>query len=373
MSEAWNTAPPNRASAPSEDRYYRVESHFIQGRTARMEFTLDPAADDSICKSIAAGRFPESTRPAIDCLLATLPKGGRVLDLGTHVGSFTLAAGALGYQVVGVEASERNAQCLQTSIERNQLTQVRLIHAAVGDHQGKIRFSQGGPYGQVELTSSGSGSLEVPLLRMDDLMAELGWDNVDFIKMDIEGSEVAGLRGMSRLLSSERAPTLFVESNGFTLERFGESPSSLKHALAMHGYQCYLVEGQRLCPAPPEDFQAIACVDYLASKHSIPSVEGYRIDPALTVREQTVRIAHSAHSIHQPERVYIARALNEASIEVRRSPRVHRAVARLRRDECAEVRNCANSIELPPARRDWNDLARSGVAWLKARRQSTHE
>jgi len=373
MSEAWNTAPSNRASTPSEARYHRVESRFIQGRTTRMEFALDPAADDSICKSIAAGQFPESTRPAIDCLLATFPKGGRVLDLGAHVGSFTLAAGALGYQVVGVEASERNAHCLQTSIERNQLTQVRLIHAAVGDHNGRIRFSQGGPYGQVDLDSSGPGSLEVALLRVDELVAELGWDQVDFIKMDIEGSEVAGLRGMSRLLSSERAPTLFVESNGFTLERFGESPSSLKHALAAHGYRCYLIESQRLCPAPPEDFQAIACVDYLASKHPIPSVEGYRLDPALTVREQSVRIAHSAHSIHPPERLFIARVLNEAPIEVRQSPRVHRSVARLQRDECAEVRACANSIELPPARRDWNDLVRSGVAWLKAPRRSTRE
>src|SRR4051812_7617399 len=78
---------------------------------ARVEFAAvtDEAATDSISLDLAEGRFPASTRPAVEYLQAMTPRGGRVLDLGTHVGSFTLAAAALGYDVVGIEASPRNA------------------------------------------------------------------------------------------------------------------------------------------------------------------------------------------------------------------------------------------------------------------------
>src|SRR5262245_18639865 len=88
---------------------------------ARVEFAAvtDNAATDSISRDLAAGRFPAPTRPALEYLQSLTPRGGRVLDLGTHVGSFTLAAAALGYEVVGVEASPRNAALLKASLEKN--------------------------------------------------------------------------------------------------------------------------------------------------------------------------------------------------------------------------------------------------------------
>lgn len=63
---------------------------------------IDRRASDPISLELASGRFPESTRAAIEYLQASTPRGGRVLDLGTHVGTFTLAAAAMGYEVVGV-------------------------------------------------------------------------------------------------------------------------------------------------------------------------------------------------------------------------------------------------------------------------------
>jgi FkbM family methyltransferase len=315
--------------------------------------TIDQRADDPISLELAAGRFPESTRAAIEYLQASTPRAGRVLDLGTHVGTFTLAAAAMGYEVIGVEASPENASLLRASLERNGFDRVQLVNAAVSDRPGTLEFSQGGPYGHVGVREAGQASVSVPAIRIDDLVAERGWERVDFIKMDIEGSEIAGLQGMARLLSADDAPTIFVESNGHTLDFFNESPDRLKSLLEGYAYQSYLVEPGRLCPVQANDFQPITCVDYLALKRPATTLEGCRIDRPLTFKELVVRIVHSAHSPHVAERRYIARTLAQAAPEIRASKRVHQAVELLRRDSCTEVRDAARAISLEPARSDW--------------------
>src|SRR5262245_45259683 len=102
---------------------------------ARVEFAAvtDRAATDPISRDFVAGRFPAGTRPAVEYLQAMVRPGARVLDLGTHIGSFTLAAAALGYEVVGVEASPRNAALLRASLIKNGFRKARLVHAAVSD------------------------------------------------------------------------------------------------------------------------------------------------------------------------------------------------------------------------------------------------
>jgi FkbM family methyltransferase len=314
---------------------------------------IDRRADDPISLELAAGRFPESTRDAIRYLQASTPRGGRVLDLGAHVGTFTLAAAAMGYEVIGVEASPQNAALLGASLERNGFDRVQLVNAAVSDRPGPLEFSQGGPYGHVGVREAGQSSVSVPGIRIDDLVAERGWGRVDFIKMDIEGSEIAGLRGMSRLLSADDAPTILVESNGHTLHFFNASPYQLKLLLEGYGYRNYLLEPGRLCPVRANDFQAITCVDYLALKRPATTLEGCRVDRPLTFKELVVRVVHAAHSAHASERLYIARTLAQAPAEIRASRRVHRAVESLRRDECAEVRAAACAMTLEPARADW--------------------
>jgi FkbM family methyltransferase len=143
---------------------------------------------DELSQWLAKGIFPESYNLMVRLLRALAPEGGRVLDLGAHVGMFALAAAAAGYEVLAVEASPRNAALLRASIERNGFDRLRLVHAAVSDRPGVLEFCQAGPYGHV-LTGASEESVKVPAIDVDRLLAEHGWDRVDFVKMDIEGSE----------------------------------------------------------------------------------------------------------------------------------------------------------------------------------------
>ena len=50
-------------------------------------------------------------------------------------------------------------------------------------------------------TSRAAGSLVVPAVTIDETVEHLGLDRVDFVKMDIEGSERHALKGAHRTLS----------------------------------------------------------------------------------------------------------------------------------------------------------------------------
>jgi hypothetical protein len=55
-----------------------------------------------------------------------------------------------------------------------------------------------------ETSNGGDGDLRVPLTTIDTLAEEFGLNRVDFIKMDIEGAEVAALMGAEGTLAKQR-------------------------------------------------------------------------------------------------------------------------------------------------------------------------
>jgi len=333
-----------------------------------LQFTVafDEDAPDAITSELAAGRLPEVALHAIESLKATTPRGGRVLDLGTHVGTFTLAAAAMGYEVIGVEASPQNAYLLRSSLQRNGFDRVHLVNAAVSDRPGTLEFSQAGPYGHVVAPGTVGGAVSVPAVRIDDLLAERGWDRVDFIKMDIEGSEIAGLKGMHKLLSDPKAAPILVESNGHTLKFFDHVPKDLKAALAGYGYRNYLVESDRLYPVQTSDFQPGTCVDYLALKRSPAELVGYRVERPLSHDSLVDRLLQSAAAPSVAERGYIARALADAAPELLADPRVQDTLAQLRDDPDPSVRSAAAMVRQVEPQSSWRLRWHRGLAAIRA-------
>lgn len=319
-----------------------------------VEFAIVAGLDgDLISERLARGSYPAEYRNLLNLVQATAPAGGRVLDLGAHIGAFSLGAAASGFEVLAVEASPRNASLLRASIERNRFDRMRLVHAAVGDGTGFLDFCQNGPFGQVANPFTTLPSVRVPCIAVDNLLAEHGWDRVDFIKMDIEGSEVVGLRGMHKLLARADAPPILVESNGHTLNFFGQTPESLKATLEGFGYQNYLVEAGRLRPVGVRDVQPTTVVDLLAVKPAPEPRKTWRIDPPLSFAETAERVALSCRSPNGDERLYIARALAGAGAELRSEPRVARAIEELRADPVEGVRSVAQAVVTDPPRRSF--------------------
>ncbi|MCC9604780.1 FkbM family methyltransferase [Blastopirellula sp. JC732] len=264
---------------------------------------IDPIAD-SIADGMAqpVGLF--------DLLPETVPQGGRVVDLGTHVGTFTLFSAWKGYEVLAIDASPLNCALLRESVRANGFTNVTIIESAASDHETTLRFFENGPFGfVVDEKDTQRTTVQVEAKRVSTILNEIGWDHVDFVKMDIEGSEPAAIAGMQELLQRPNAPAMLVESNGHTLNQFGHSPTSLKKQLNALGYQLYLTQQSKLRPCSVDEPQGNVLVDYLATK-STPQCESWKVTGPLTKSEHLAAILQSLCSANRLEKRWGQNLLN---------------------------------------------------------------
>ncbi|MDQ3896021.1 MAG: FkbM family methyltransferase, partial [Actinomycetota bacterium] len=328
--------PAGRAAPPAGPGEGWVCSPVTLARGLRFSVVTDPAADDSIAWALRAGAVVEEG--LVNLMLDMVRPGDKVVDLGAHVGTFTLSAAAAGAQVLAVEAAPRNVALLRESVTRNCFSGVRVVHAVVSDEPGAVEFLDDGARGRVSGPGDERPTVTVPAVTLTELLAELRWGPVAFVKMDVEGSEIKAIRGMEHLLEQPSAPALLYESNGHTLGLQGATPEALMAELEGLGYTSYLVEQGRLVRARSGELQPQTILDYLAVKRLPRGLTGWRVEPAMTFDERRARlVADAAH--HNPDhRAYVGRALARAGDELRAHPEVRACLEHLAGDAEPAVR-----------------------------------
>lgn len=114
--------------------------------------------------------------------------GDTVVELGAEYGTETLflsrMVGAAG-RVIAVEAHPRTCVGLREMVRLNKLSNVTVVHAAVGDASGVTTITDANPRDN----TVGVGGVEVPALSFTDLLARENVSRVDLLKVNIEGAE----------------------------------------------------------------------------------------------------------------------------------------------------------------------------------------
>lgn len=202
----------------------------------------------------------------VELLRRLLPRPGTVLDLGCHVGTFALAAAALGHRVIAVDASAVHVELVRSSAELNGFEGLVAIHSAISDRPGLVRFDEQGLFGHV--IEDPKAGTEVRAATVLEILSEADCrpESVDLIKMDIEGCELRALQGAADWLSDPSAPPILYESNPRTAAPLGYSTEGLRLALEELGYHSYRPEPDGLFLCPPDEPQPEAWVDLLALK-----------------------------------------------------------------------------------------------------------
>ena len=139
---------------------------------------------------------------------AAIRKGDTVVDCGAHVGLFTKFALKQGAdRVVAIEPHPRNVACLESNLGR-EIAEGRGVVVKAGLWDKKTRLAlyesldeNSGENTFVEELPNSNKVEGLPVLPLDDIVANLKLDQVDFIKMDIEGSERRALRGASKTIA----------------------------------------------------------------------------------------------------------------------------------------------------------------------------
>jgi FkbM family methyltransferase len=136
------------------------------------------------------------------------------------------------------------AAVIQANIDANDFRQVMLIRAAVSDVSGtaNLHRSSKTPHGHTSLSSDPSAWQQVipcDLVRLDDVVPRSLWDRVSLIKLDVEGAELAALRGADALLRYSGAKVI-IEINPGTARRSGYETAEIFDLMSSLGYAGYV-------------------------------------------------------------------------------------------------------------------------------------
>jgi FkbM family methyltransferase len=177
-----------------------------------------------------------------------LRPGATVLDAGAHQGLVAMLLARMvtpSGTVVAVEACPRNVEIARKNCALNDISNVQVLHAAVGESAGSIRFTPT-INGQVASDKEWA-TVEVPSVTIDALAERYGTPDVLFV--DVEGYEVQALNGSRRSL--ETGPDCFVEVHvGCGLEKFGGTVEMLTNCFPK-GYEFLFLDPDSNMPTAP--------------------------------------------------------------------------------------------------------------------------
>ena len=167
----------------------------------------------------------------LEVLLGELRPGTVFVDVGAHLGVYTLrAAGRIkpGGRIVSFEADPYTAAALWANVKRSGLSEVRVVAKAVSDHVGSTGFwLSAGTYSSSLYRRPSMASVERVEIGATTIDAEVGPAEDVVIKIDVEGAELDALGGLERTVAESGRAVLVVEVNPSALGEAGRTPAEL--------------------------------------------------------------------------------------------------------------------------------------------------
>src|SRR5919109_3619950 len=158
-------------------------------------------------------------------------EGDTVVDVGAHMGRYTITSSkSVGQhgRVIAVEAHPYNFRILYNNLRLNKLQNVSALNCAVYSKKARLKLYL--PDEELGYTMHHSlmtnylvakyserieqKYIEVEAYTLDNLLQFNGIDQVNWIKIDVEGAEYEVLRGAKEILSANKRISILVEVHG---------------------------------------------------------------------------------------------------------------------------------------------------------------
>jgi len=183
-----------------------------------------------------------SYEPELVALLRTvLDPGMTFLDVGAHIGYFSIIAAALVGEKGAVYSFEPDPDCFsRLAVNSSVYPWVKTHNSAVANRDGEICFyrsptqSESG-WGAIFDADGKREELSVRVCTLDNWISKERIEKIDVLKMDVEGSEYRVLEGARGLIARTR-PLMWVEANSACLSRDTKSVSLLLGRLLRWDY-----------------------------------------------------------------------------------------------------------------------------------------
>lgn len=176
-----------------------------------------------------------------------IKKGDVVLDIGAHIGYYTILFSELvgpEGKVYSFEPHPKNFHLLKKTVETNNLKNVEIFQNIVSDKNGSVDFylSKLDSIGNRMYNSDEADSkIEINSITIDEFLKNRD-KKIDFIKMDIQGAEVLAIEGMKNTLTNNSNIKIIQEWWPSAIEKYGKTADSHLIFLEKLGFYFYVVD-----------------------------------------------------------------------------------------------------------------------------------
>ncbi len=168
----------------------------------------------------------KSFEPDMVALFKILASNSEViLDIGANIGCTALLFGELAKKVYAFEPSPSTFSLLDKNVSKAKAGNIFPQNCGLGSEGGEttLTFSpsnrSGGFVSNQTQASSGHTVEKIIIKQLDEVVSSLKLNNIDFIKIDVEGFEGHVLRGAKQTLIDNK-PAVVLELNHWCLNAF---------------------------------------------------------------------------------------------------------------------------------------------------------
>jgi FkbM family methyltransferase len=213
---------------------------------------------------------PMWREPELAFFRAYLKPGNRVIDVGANIGDTALAASSqvgVAGRVWAVEPHPNTFAYLKKNVELNRRGNIELIHAAASSQRGSLSLSNDRRDDMNRVVTNG---VPVRAERLDDLVEQT--DDINLLKIDVEGYELSVLRGAGRILKFTQV--VYFEVSEMMFRSFGYTVTDVFDCLHSVGFQLLKISGPctlanidvTYVPSEVENLLAVRNVDEVVRK-----------------------------------------------------------------------------------------------------------
>ena len=213
-------------------------------------FCIHLLTDDIVSNTISTHRswMPQQTK-FISLLLKNSPtKPAVFLDIGANIGWFTLVMSVLGHKVIAIEPMTNNVELMRASLQASQASHNVIVHANGLDvTPGRcLLYSDNRNIGDGHTVCGISSTKDMKALvpvgyserqvidsvRLDTLVSQ----DIDVLKIDVEGSELHAMRSGARLLEKYTVRHIVTEFSPTMMRDKKSDPYEYLKFFVSHGY-----------------------------------------------------------------------------------------------------------------------------------------
>jgi FkbM family methyltransferase len=210
--------------------------------------------DDYISQELFFNGIYSMESDLIRLFHSILQEGMIVLDIGAHIGYYTLQTavrvGCRG-EVHAFEPVSNTFAYLKKNILLNKFTNVFLNRYIVHDHcgRGKIFVNDDRNTGKASMVNE-SGDIApkvevVECITIDEYIHQKGLSKIDIVKIDVEGNELSVLKGMKQLFATQNHLIIIIEIHRKHLFLQGIDPQEIYNLLQKFGFSAKRVTTEK--------------------------------------------------------------------------------------------------------------------------------